>query len=124
MATEQSRRDNARQKRRYLRTDSAQWRAIRKAQLERFPLCEDCNGPANEVDHNTNDTSRNLIGVELSSLCKPCHSYRTAARERGLPMVRGCDANGFPLDPNHPWNTEKSLEGLATQSVAHPSLYR
>ena len=109
-----------RQRTRFLRTDSAQWRAIRKAQLERFPLCEDCNGPANEVDHNTNDTRRNLIGVELSSLCKPCHSVRTRARQRGIaPRIRGCDVTGRPLDPEHPWN-KKSLEGDALPHAAHP----
>lgn len=97
-----------RQSTRYLHTGSKQWRSIRRAQLERFPLCEDCNEPANEVDHNTGDTSRNLIGIELSSLCKPCHSRRTAARERGeVPRIIGCDVDGWPLDPNHPWNDEE-----------------
>ena len=100
-----------RQATRYLHTGSVQWRAIRKAQLERFPLCQDCNGVAREVDHNTGDTSQNRIGVDLSSLCKPCHSTRTATRQRGRePIIRGCDVNGWPLDPSHPWNKEKSLE--------------
>lgn len=105
-----------RQRTRHLHTGSKQWRTIREVQLQRFPFCEDCaamgvSTPANEADHNTNDTSRSAIGVELSSLCKPCHSTRTARRERGLPTVYGCDADGLPLDPDHPWNREKSLEG-------------
>ncbi len=96
-----------RQSTRFLHTGSKQWRAIRRAQLERFPLCEDCNDPANEVDHRTNDTSKNLIGDDLASMCKPCHSRRTAARERGIvPRIIGCDVDGWPLDPNHPWNNE------------------
>ena len=74
---------NQRQRSRFLHTGSAQWRAIRKAQLERFPLCEDCGAPAMEVDHNTDDTSRNVIGEELSSLCKPCHSKRSRERQSG-----------------------------------------
>lgn len=61
-----------------MRTDCAQWRAIRVAQLERFPLCAYCGQPANEVDHIDGDTSRNLIGIDLQSLCKPCHSRKTA----------------------------------------------
>lgn len=101
----------SRQQRRFLHTGSKQWRAIRRAQLERFPLCEDCGDAANEVDHHTNDTSRNEIGIELSSLCKPCHSRRTHARERGLtPRIVGCDVDGWPLDPGHHWN-EKSPAG-------------
>ncbi len=98
----------SRQQGRFLHTGSKQWRAIRKAQLERFPICEDCDQPAIEVDHNTNDTSRNEIGVELSSLCKVCHSRRTYARQHGrTPRIVGCDVEGWPLDPGHHWN-EKS----------------
>lgn len=101
-----------RQADRFLHTGSKQWRAIRRAQLERFPLCEDCNEPANEVDHNTDDTSRNGIGVELSSCCKPCHSRRTHQRlYQTKPRIVGCDADGWPLDPGHHFNREKSPEG-------------
>ena len=90
---------NDRQRSRYLHTGSARWREIRKLQLQRFPVCEDCERDgmvtvANEVDHNTGDTARNLIGIELSSLCKSCHSRRTARRERGLPTVIGCGVDG------------------------------
>lgn len=100
-----------RQRRRFLHTWSKQWRAIRSAQLNHSPLCEDCHRDgivtiAREVDHNTGDTARNRVGIELSSLCKPCHSRRTARRESGLPSVIGCDADGWPLDPAHPWNRE------------------
>lgn len=98
-----------RQRHRFLHTGSKQWRAIRKAQLDRYPLCEDCGDPANEVDHNTNDTSRNLIGVELSSCCKSCHSRRTFTRiYASRELVKGCDERGYPIDPDHYWN--KSLE--------------
>lgn len=90
------------QRDRYLHTGAKQWRAIRATQLALYPLCEDCGQLANEVDHNTNDTSRNLVGVELSSLCKPCHSRRTVRRMRGLTAVVGCDADGMPHDPLHP----------------------
>lgn len=73
VANEQAR---DRQQRRMLSTSCAQWRAIRKAQLEREPLCADCGGPANEVDHINGDTYNNLPD-NLDSLCKPCHSART-----------------------------------------------
>ena len=99
-----------RQRDRFLHTGSKAWSTIRQAQLARYPQCEDCGELAIEVDHNTNDTSRNLVGVELSSLCKPCHSRRTARRMRGLPAIAGCDADGLPLDPLHPWNKPKHRE--------------
>ncbi len=95
---ERNQRDRARQRARYLPTNSARWRAIRAAQLERFPLCAHCGEPANEVDHIAGDTSRNAIGTELQSLCKPCHSRKT----NGHGIV-GCDVNGWPLDPAHHW---------------------
>jgi 5-methylcytosine-specific restriction endonuclease McrA len=110
----------SRQQGRYLHTGSAQWRAIRKAQLEQFPLCADCGQPANEVDHIEGDTSRNVIGVDLASLCKPCHSLRTSGGDRN----RGCDANGNPLDPNHHWNRERSLGRFDSRHVAQPSRTR
>ena len=110
----------ARQRARYLHTGSKQWRAIRASQLSQFPLCEDCGQLATEVDHNTNDTSRNLIGVELSSLCKPCHSRRTMRRERGLSAIVGCDAQGWPLDPMHPWNVVRGTKNREQPSAAVP----
>lgn len=112
---QQHERDRARNRARYLPTNCAQWRAIRAAQLERFPLCEHCGEPANEVDHREGDTSKNLIGLDLASLCKPCHSSKTAGGK-----VKGCDADGRPLDPGHHWN-EKSLDGLSPRSDAPPS---
>jgi 5-methylcytosine-specific restriction endonuclease McrA len=89
---QQRQRARERQGRRFLPTWSAQWRAIRKAQLERFPLCVDCGEPANEVDHIEGDTSRNLVGIDLASRCKPCHSRKTA----GGSVARGCDVDGTP----------------------------
>ena len=89
---------------RHLPTNSAQWRAIRAAQLERYPLCAHCRAPANEVDHINGDTRMNMIGVHLQSLCKSCHSRKTAGGN-----VKGHDESGRPIDPNHPWNCQKSL---------------
>ena len=38
----------------------------------------------------------------LASLCGPCHSRKTQA-DMGKRVNWGCDVNGMPLDPNHPW---------------------
>ena len=47
---------------------------------------------------------------DLSSKCWPCHSAKTArGAEHGAAKTnkprRGCNADGSPLDPAHPWNT-------------------
>jgi 5-methylcytosine-specific restriction protein A len=54
---------------------------------------------AQEVDHivpledvETNDPDN------LQAICVACHVRKTTK----CPM--GCDVNGRPLDPNHPWN--------------------
>jgi len=104
-----------RQSTRHLHTGSKQWRAIRARVLAGEPLCRDCataghSTPATEVDHQDNVTANNTM-ENLAPLCRPCHSRRTARREAGVPIVYGCDADGLPLDPDHPWNREKSLEG-------------
>lgn len=58
------------------------WRAIRAAHLEREPKCRFCGKRATEVDHikpksegGTDERSN------LRSLCKPCHSRRTAKEQ-------------------------------------------
>lgn len=103
----------SRQQRRFLHTGSKQWRAIREQVLAREPLCRDCSAlgyvtPANEVDHQDNQTANNTP-ENLAPLCKPCHSRRTAAREAGT-LLKGCDINGIPLDPRHPWNQAKNRQ--------------
>lgn len=43
----------------------------------------------------------------LLSLCEVCHNTKTRVVEqlgRKFLVVRGCDENGMPLDPEHPWN--------------------
>lgn len=59
------------------------WRTVvRPAQLAREPLCRFCKArgrvvAAAEVDHIDGD-SRNNDPANLRSLCRPCHSARTA----------------------------------------------
>ncbi len=63
------------------------WRdQIRPQKLRINPLCEDCQERtlvvrATEVDHVDGDSSNNAP-ENLRSLCKPCHSMKTA-RENG-----------------------------------------
>jgi hypothetical protein len=63
---------------------------------------------ATDVDHIDNDPTNNERS-NLASLCHACHSAKTMAELHGRTVtVKGCDANGMPLDPRHPWNLEKS----------------
>ena len=47
---------------------------------------------------------------QLRSLCESCHNKKTRHIEqlgrKEVPRVWGCDVNGMPLDPRHPWNQE------------------
>lgn len=92
---------------RLLPLNNAAWRKLRLSVLAEQPLCPECEArgliePATEVHHindNASDNSRdNLVG-----LCRPCHSRHTAA-DRGHNVRYGCDSDGKPLDPSHPWN--------------------
>lgn len=84
----------SRQARRELATNCAAWRAIRKAQLQREPLCREC-GKANKVtsantcDHIDGDCNNNpKDGSNYQSLCGPCHSRKTAAEDGGWGNAR------------------------------------
>ncbi|WP_260597826.1 HNH endonuclease [Sphingomonas endolithica] len=37
-------------------------------------------------------------------LCKPCSDAKSLADKGQTARPRGCDANGMPTDPAHPWN--------------------
>lgn len=91
---------------------SAAWQRLRKVVLNRDPICVDCYDdygtvtPSQHVDHRDNNPSNNDLD-NLQGLCGPCHSRKTA-RDMGKRVSYGCDANGFPLDPDHHWNRERN----------------
>jgi 5-methylcytosine-specific restriction endonuclease McrA len=61
---------------------------------------------AEEVDHKIRIVERpdlRLVWENLQSLCGRCHAAKSAAERSGRPMI-GCDVDGVPLDPGHPWN--------------------
>lgn len=102
--------------------NTARWQRLRTAKLDADPFCEGCaamGNPhviANTVDHRTpiRDGGSAFPGLNgLASYCPPCHGAKTArGSEAGAVKSskprRGCDADGNPLDPAHPWR-EKSL---------------
>ncbi|MGF6839888.1 5-methylcytosine-specific restriction protein A [Paraburkholderia youngii] len=93
-----------------LRGSGGKWQGIRARQLKRRPLCELCEAatpqrktPATVVDHKRRlaDGGSNRPS-NLQSLCEDCHKAKTR-RERNGGKPAGCDVNGLPLDPLHPW---------------------
>ena len=117
---------------RTLALDGAAWRKLRASVLAGEPCCRHCTAkgltvPATEVDHRNGPADNRL--ESLCPLCRPCHSRQTM-RDMGYSVREadmGCDAQGRPLDPCHPWNkaasavlvslAERSLEPLPLQTV-------
>jgi 5-methylcytosine-specific restriction protein A len=82
---------------------------IRERWFRIHPLCVHCRDKgratfATELDHIVplhkggldDDTNR-------QGLCRRCHAAKTRI-DRAWGPARGCDANGLPIDPDHPWN--------------------
>jgi len=85
------------------------WRKLRQAQLLSEPLCRMHREQgrfvtASVVDHvEPHKGDMDLFwGGPFQSLCERCHNSHKQRQERGGGVV-GCDANGFPIDPEHHW---------------------
>lgn len=93
---------------RTLALDGAKWKRLRAHCLREKPMCSSCYNQfgkivaATDVDHRDGDPSNNSR-ENLNSLCHSCHSRKTQ-RDMGKRVSYGCDINGMPLDPEHPWN--------------------
>lgn len=88
---------------------TARWAKVRRKQLARQPLCETCGQAALEVHHIVARSAGGAVfdAANLMSLCRPCHSRVTAMERTGRAyMAAGCDAQGYPISPEHPWNAE------------------
>jgi len=88
------------------------WRKLRAEKLKQQPLCEYClqagrTTAADTVDHfkpHHGDQGRFWAWDNLRSCCTPCHNGVAAVKD-STGVIPGCNANGEPLDPNHPWYT-------------------
>lgn len=86
------------------------WKHLRKVKLATDPLCEYCHvKPASDIDHVValNKGGSPTAMENLRSLCHACHSRKTLFIERlgrDRVPVKGCNLDGTPLDPLHPWN--------------------
>jgi 5-methylcytosine-specific restriction enzyme A len=100
--------------------NTAAWKRLRRTHLALFPFCEPCGKLgralvlANTVDHRVPISAGGFAFPAhdgLMSCCASCHSQKTARgveagavrTKRKLQPRKGCDANGNPIDPAHPW---------------------
>ena len=93
--------------------DSRRWRTASKLFLSREEniLCHYClmsgrETPATVVHHITpHKGDYDLFWDESNwmGLCKECHDRIGQITDNGG-LIPGCDADGNPVDPNHPWN--------------------
>lgn len=90
------------------------WRALRQATFIRdLYQCQmiDCGKLVTEKGEATCDHIRPHRGdatlffdpANLQTLCKACHDSAKAREER-RGYVIGCDRDGRPRDPSHPWS--------------------
>lgn len=93
--------------------DRADWKRLRRWKLRKDPLCERCKRStppavrsATVVHHivaHEGDMRLFLMPTNLQSLCKPHHD-REAQQEEARGYHSSSDAQGYPTDPNHPFN--------------------
>ena len=88
-----------------------QWQVARRLFLSSSPLCRLCGQlgrttAADVVDHikpHRGDKTLFWDRANWQPLCKPCHDGAKQEQEK-TGTLRGCDVNGLPLDPTHPWS--------------------
>lgn len=93
------------------------WKDLRRWRLMTEPLCRFCSqaGQTTEatvVDHvrpHKGDMGLFLAPSNLQPLCKACHDRHKQRAERAGHDVR-VDAEGFPMDPSHPFNAKANSE--------------
>lgn len=119
---------------------SARWAREKAAFLARPEnrLCAcGCGRKAAVVDHRQ-PWKGNLTlfwdRTNWQGLAWPCHSRKTARQDggfgRSVSGPHGCDHDGMPLDPAHPWNVQRNFVaqspgaggegGLKVETAARP----
>lgn len=87
------------------------WKHLRKAKLQRNPLCERCMiggyvEQATVVHHKIPHKGNRQLFYDienLQSLCKPHHDGEAQAEEM-MGFSTAVDVDGWPIDPRHPVN--------------------
>ena len=94
--------------------DLRRWRRRSRAFLQAHPLCVMCEAAgrvtlATVVDHKVPYRGEEELFFDETnwqSMCKTDHDAAKREQEN-TGRIRGCDERGVPLDPSHPWNTER-----------------
>lgn len=89
----------------------SKWQKARERFLFANPLCCYCNADgrvteATVVDHKVphkGDQKLFWDQANWQSLCDHCHNS-TKRKQEANGLVPGCDVNGLPVDPSHPWS--------------------
>jgi hypothetical protein len=102
--------------------------AVRRRKLAGVPYCEACNAigrlvPATVVDHVVAVSAGGPMYPrldQLMSVCAPYHNSKTRRVEQGgLPnVIKGCDANGLPVDASHPFYGAKPVYPSRDQQLS------
>jgi 5-methylcytosine-specific restriction enzyme A len=98
---------------------TTRWQRLRARRLKMQPLCaaRSYHGrivPAREVDHIHPISKGGAVWEidNLQSLCSTHHSLKSwwdrTNRYWADYFVRGCDEDGNPRDPDHPWHEERN----------------
>lgn len=89
------------------------WQKYRKEFLVEHPFCK-CGKVATVVDHIKPHKLNMFLfwdPTNHEAKCKTCHDAKTAGQDGGFgnetrterKISGGCDINGMPTDPGHPW---------------------
>lgn len=103
---------------------SPRWRRLRLAVHDRDNyLCQECHrmgretmttvsSPVHHIHEHHGDRRLFFDMDNLESVCFDCHKSLLQMRERHG-YSQACDANGYPLDPNHPFFNNRSEDAGA-----------
>ena len=89
--------------------NTSAWRrkARKQALLDAGYTCQRCHTSLAGGDGNVHHRKPYLVApalatepLNLMALCRSCHDAEHHEMKRGK---RGCDVNGMPTDPRHPW---------------------
>jgi 5-methylcytosine-specific restriction protein A len=89
-----------------------EWFKVRARHLRLNPRCQVCGAKASAVDHIQTVRVRPDLKLDpsnLQSLCDHHHSMLTQLFDKPGASL-GCDLQGLPIDPRHPWHTGHSTE--------------